>query len=93
VLALHGSVMAEAATPARPHAFMTSSAPLTFVYVIVGPSFEETIVRAYLMTRLNALGSRRRRSCWRARCPDGVSHVSGAAWALVYLPIFLTFAV
>jgi len=80
VLALHGSVMAEAATQRARTAFMTSSAPLTFVYVIVGPLFEETIVRAYLMTRLTTLGL-------------STPTYQGLAWALVYLPIFLTFAV
>src|SRR5438876_6597492 len=78
VLALHGSVMAEAATQRARTAFMTSSAPLTFVYVIVGPLFEETIVRAYLMTRLTTLGLSTPTVAGERGAPDGVSHVSGA---------------
>jgi len=94
VLALHGSVMAEAATQRARTAFMTSSAPLTFVYVIVGPLFEETIVRAYLMTRLTTLGLSTPTVVLASAVLQTAYHTyQGLAWALVYLPIFLTFAV
>src|SRR5216117_3520370 len=93
-LALHGSVMAEAATKRARTAFMTSSAPLTFVYVIVGPLFEETIVRAYLMTRLTTLGLSTPTVVLASAVLQTAYHTyQGLAWALVYLPIFLTFAV
>src|SRR2546428_2987077 len=93
-LALHGSVMAEAATQRARTAFMSSSAPLTFVYVIVGPLFEETIVRAYLMTRLTTLGLSTPTVVLASAVLQTAYHTyQGLAWALVYLPIFLTFAV
>src|SRR5207247_716456 len=79
VLALHGSVMAEAATQRARTAFMTSSAPLTFVYVIVGPLFEETIVRAYLMTR-------RPGGCYRGTCPANPGPSSPASYSVTRRP-------
>ena len=93
VLMLLTSVMAEAPTQRAHTAFMTSSAPLTFVYVIVGPLFEETIVRAYLMTRLTTLGVSTPTVVLASAVLQTAYHTyQGLAWALVYLPIFLVFA-
>jgi hypothetical protein len=39
-------LIASSPTQRAPTAFVTSSAPLTLAFVIVGPLFEETIVRA-----------------------------------------------
>jgi membrane protease YdiL (CAAX protease family) len=93
VLALHGAVMAGAETQRARTAFMTTSPWLALVYVFVGPLFEETIVRAYLMTRLLAFGMSVTTVVLATAVLQTAYHTyQGLAWSLVYLPIFLVFA-
>ena len=94
VMAFQGAILAEAPTQRARTAFLGASAPLTLVYVVVGPLFEETIVRAYLMTRLTALGVSTVTVVLASAVLQAAYHTyQGLAWALgVYLPIFLVFA-
>ena len=55
-LMLRGAILADVPTQRARTAFLVTSTPLSFIYVVAGPLFEETVVRAYLMTRLRTLG-------------------------------------
>ncbi len=94
VLTLLGGVLADVPTPQRARtAFLATSGPLSLVYVIAGPLFEETVVRAYLMTRLTALGFAVPTVVLASAVLQTAYHTyQGLAFALVYLPLFVVFA-
>ena len=94
VLTLLGGVLADVPTPQRAQtAFLATSGPLSLVYVIAGPLFEETVVRAYLMTRLTALGFAVPTVVLASAVLQTAYHTyQGLAFALVYLPLFVVFA-
>jgi membrane protease YdiL (CAAX protease family) len=93
-LTLLGSVLADVPTQRARTAFLATSASLSLVYVIVGPLFEETVVRAYLMTRLTTLGFAVPTVVLASAVLQTAYHTyQGFAFALVYLPLFVVFAV
>ena len=92
-LTLLGGVLADVPTQRARTAFLATSAPLSLVYVIVGPLFEETVVRAYLMTRLTTLGFAVPTVVLASAVLQTAYHTyQGLAFALVYLPLFVVFA-
>src|SRR5881628_608262 len=93
VLTLLGGVLADVPTQRARTAFLATSGPLSLVYVIAGPLFEETVVRAYLMTRLTALGFAVPTVVLASAVLQTAYHTyQGLAFALVYLPLFVVFA-
>lgn len=90
---LRDAVLAEVPTQRARTAFLMTSVPLSFLYVIVGPLFEETVVRAYLMTRLTTLGLSVPTVVLGSAVLQTAYHTyQGLAFSLVYLPLFLVFA-
>ena len=93
-LTLRDAILADVPMQRARTAFLVTSTPLSFIYVVAGPLFEETVVRAYLMSRLTMLGLSAPTVVLVSAVVQTAYHTyQGLAFALTYLPLFLVFAV